>query len=141
MSLPISPSELLMDYLKKNVDDSILDPNNIFVGPATKEAIEAGCLEIAEAGSPKMEPPILIWLRAQLRAVGPDLDTADKIGHHIRELVDQKYRIEATDSLDRTYLIHLVRVVSAPSHHWDSTISWESLQFAEMMVGLQALSE
>lgn len=137
--LPISPAELLRDFLRTNVNPEILDPDNIVIGPATEDQIKDGCVELVNAGMPKEEPPLLVWIRAQIRSVAPTLYRADVIGQHVREVAHYKNRITARDHLGRQYLIHSVKVVAGPSHHWDSAVTWETLQFAEMMVGTQAL--
>lgn len=139
-TLPISPAELLQNYLKDNVDPEILNPDNITVGPANADQIRDGCIELVNAGMPKEEPPILVWIRAQIRSVGPSLYRADVLGQHVRQVLHYKNRITAHDHLGREWLIHSVKVVAGPSHHWDSAVTWETLQFAEMMVGTQALT-
>lgn len=142
---PISPAELMKDYLDKHVDAAVIVPENIAVGPVNKEMIDAGCIELVDAGMPKQEPPGLVWVRSAIRCIGPTLDRVDVIGRHIWSICSNKNRVTASmynpdGSVRDTYLIHVMKVVAGPSHHFDSEITWESLQFTEMMVGTTALA-
>ncbi len=137
--MPISPSELLRDLLVREADPAIIP--HIVVGPANKTQIDEGVVELVDAGMPKQEPPGLVWVRNQIRCIGPSLDRVDAMGRHIWEVANWRNRITATmASTSRTYLIHVLKVSAGPSHHWDTAITWESLLFAEMMVGIQPLA-
>lgn len=133
----ISPAELVQDILTR-LGEPNYAPGGIVVGPLTDAAQQAGGVSITQAGLPNVERYVPIqWMRCQIRALAPTLDLADRLGQATqRNLHNMPNRVVARmASTDRRYLIHLSAVTAGPSQHYDSPETWESLLFAEIMIG------
>lgn len=142
MTAPISPSELLMTYLKAQVDPLIVDPANIVVGPANRAQQEAGVVELVDAGMPRLETfPGVVWVRSQVRILHTTLARVDTIGRHVYDFLVNRNRIEVVQpSTGSRYLIHAITLAAGPSKHWDTPVTYEELMFAELMVGTEAVA-
>ena len=136
----ISPAELLADTLNRLAVPGFA-PAGAVVGPASDAQQQAGVVEMVEAGLPTVEryAPIQ-WMRAQLRCLAPTLSEADTIAHRVQVELHGKVRIVARmASTDHRYLIHLCNITAGPSQHYDTPETWESLLFAELMIGTEPL--
>lgn len=130
-----SPAELLKDFLDDNVDATLV-PNGAVVGGADDEEQQGGVIALMDAGDTKRElyAPLL-WKRVQVRCMGPTLDAADQIGNHAFDLLHNQRWLVLSDYLGRQFFVHGIYCSAGPSHHIDSTETWESLLFANVTVG------
>jgi hypothetical protein len=75
-----------------------------------------------------------------VRCLGPDLDTADFISQCVQRDIHGTVRKACYQaSLDSWFLIHLCNITSGPSMHYDSPEVWETLLFAELLIGEEVL--
>jgi hypothetical protein len=131
----VSPAELAMIFLNKSIDRDIC-PAGAVVGGADDEQQQQGVVALMDAGDAKTELYVpLLWKRIQIRCMGPGLDVVDRIGNHVDALLHGKYRLRLADGAGREWLVHSIFVATGPSHHIDSTETYESLLFATICVG------
>lgn len=136
----ISPAELVADILKRLGWTGL--EWKVVIGPATDAQQQSGVVSVVAAGLPRVElyTPVT-WLRAQMRCLHPTLEGADTIAHTVQRDLHQRGRTVARmASTDRRYLIHLCNVTVGPSMHYDSPETWETLLFAELMIGAESLN-
>lgn len=136
----ISPAELIRDVLVRLSDPEIA-PGGIVVGPANDSQQQAGVVSIVDAGMPTVElyTPV-ISVRTQVRCLAGTLDMSDRIVRGCQRWLDGRSRVLARQaSTDRKYLIHYINVVAGPSMHYDSPETWETLLFAEVSIGTEAV--
>lgn len=133
--LPISPSELLKVVLEDESNPQILP--YVVVGGADDTQQNAGVVSIMDAGTAKPELYVpLLWVRAQLRCIGPNLAAVDAIGRHIYDVLHNHGRkVVEQPSTGNTYLIHGIYIGTGPSHHFDSAETYEDLLFATVCIG------
>lgn len=134
----ISPAEITRDVLRRWCDPDIA-PEGVVVGPADDDMQQGGVVSITPAGLPKPElyTP-LQWMRCQIRCLAGTLDLAETIGQAVQRDLHGRGRTRARmASTDRWYLVHLINVVAGPSAHYDSPETWETLLFAEVLIGTQ----
>lgn len=136
----ISPAELVADILTR-LSDPELAPAGVVVGPANDTMQQAGVVSVVAAGLPVIERYTpLQWLRAQVRCLAGTLELADRIAQGVqRDLHGRGRTIARMASTDQRYLVHLVNCVAGPSMHYDSPETWETLLFAELMIGTEPL--
>jgi hypothetical protein len=136
----ISPAELVKDILDRLCLPGIA-PAGIIVGPATDEQQQAGVVQIMQAGLPVVELYVPVQhMRCQLRCLTGQLGQADTISFRVQSQLHQRKRtIGRMKSTDQRFLIHLCNITSGPSMHYDSSETWETLLFAELMIGTQPL--
>jgi len=142
ITAPISPAELVGDLITRYGTISGLTlPSTeqvpaVVIGAATDAQQQGGVVQLMAAGLPVIEKYLpLQWHRAQIRCLGPDLDTSDflaqtvfaDINGLVRKLVYQA-------SNDSWYLMHLCNVTAGPSMHYDTEETKESLLFAEILL-------
>jgi hypothetical protein len=131
----ISPAELVMIWLNENMDRDIV-PAGAVVGGADDEQQQFGCVALMDAGDAKQELYVpLLWKRIQIRCMGPGLAEVDRIGNHVDALLHGRERMVCADAAGREWLVHSIFVASGPSHHIDSTETWESLLIGTICVG------
>jgi hypothetical protein len=143
IAAPISPAELAADLITRyggTVGNTLPETGQVVlvkVGPASDEEQQAGIISIMAAGLPMVEKYTPIqWMRAQLRCIGPDLDTADFLAQCVqRDIHGVIRKLCYQASSDSWYLIHLCNITAGPSMHYDSPETWETLLFAELMIG------
>ncbi len=136
----ISPAELVHDLLSR-LGDPDLAPAGVIVGPANDAQQQAGVVSITAAGLPLEERYLpLQWMRAQIRCLAGTLEQADSLAQGVqRDLHGRTRTILRMASTDQRYLLHLANVTSGPSYHYDSPETWETLLFAEILIGNQPL--
>lgn len=137
----ISPAELTADLLRRKLSTALV-PGGVIVGPANDDQQQAGCVQLAIAGRPKLEKYApLIWVRAQLRCVSETLEHAERICMASDVALTRVTREEAQmDSTGDRYLVHLANVTAGGSMHYDSPETWEELLFAELLVGTDPIT-
>lgn len=134
-SVRVSPSELLMKFINDNADGDVLPAGSV-VGPADDDMQQQGVISLMDAGDTKREDYApLLWKRVQVRCMGPSLEKCDDIGQWAFELLNDQRWLELADERGRVWFVHLITVTVGPSHHFDSTETWESLMFANVTVG------
>lgn len=141
--LPLSPAEVAYDMLDRygsTIGAEIPDKDTLvtaIVGPANDTQQQGGCISFMGAGLPVIEKYTPIqWHRAQARCLAGDLATADYISSLVQRDMHDKQRLLCYQaSNDSWYLVHLSNVVAGPSMHFDSAETWETLLFAELMIG------
>lgn len=138
----ISPALLIRDILVR------IDPIGVpvVVGPATDAQQQSGVVSLVDAGLPVVEDYVaVVWTRAQMRCLHGTLIGAEHISRAIQRVLTGRGRTLArqdvvtalgvsTGAYDE-YLVHLCRVTAGPSMHYDSPETWETLLFAEVMLG------
>lgn len=137
----ISPSELVADVLNR-LGRPDLAPHGAVVGPADNPQQQEGVIQMVAAGLPVVEryTPVQ-WMRCQMRCLAGSLDHADTISQRVMNELNQKQRVVGRmASTDRRYLIHLMNITAGPSMHFDSAETWETLVFAEIMIGTDPIS-
>lgn len=132
---PVSPAEILRVVLLDERDASIVP--HVVVGGADDVQQNDGCCSIMDAGASKEELYVsLLWMRAQLRCVGPDLATVDVMGRHLWDVLHNHGRkVVQQPSTGYSYLVHGIYISGAPSHHFDSAETFENLLFATVGIG------
>jgi len=137
MAAPVSPSELLKSVLDQELPSELI-PQGVVIGSASDAQIQGGCISLMDAGQPQREAYLpLVSVRAQIRCLAPTLDHIDRIARGVYDRLDQRGRVVAIQrSTDEEYLIHRINVAVGPSFHRDSEENWESLLFAELLIGL-----
>lgn len=135
------PTELVKIFIEDNSDESVL-PGGVFVGAAPDDAQQAGCVSLADAGSskPEEENARLLWKRVQVRAMGPTLWKAERVGKHAFDLLRQQRWLTITDSNGHTWMVHGIYITASPSQHVDSPETWEVLGFINITVGADPVS-
>lgn len=131
----VSPSELLMIFLNEEMDRAIV-PAGAVVGGADDEQQQAGCVALMDAGNAKNElyTP-LFWKRVQVRCMHNQLSAVDTIGNHVNDLLHEQQYLVMTDASGKQWFVHSIFVSTGPSHHIDSSETYESLLFATICVG------
>lgn len=134
MSSPLSPSELLREY----IIDNWADPkgSTVVVGGATDEQQECGVIALADAGFAKAEKYApLVWPRVQMRCVARTLERAEFIARQMYDLLHPVDNVQVIQpSSSDTWVIKQITVGAGPSMHFDSKETWEVLLFAEMVI-------
>lgn len=141
--LPLSPAEVAFDLLSRygsTIGAEIPNSTSLVtavVGPANDEQQQGGVVSFMGAGLPVIEKYTPVqWHRAQMRCLAGDLATADYISSLVQRDVHGIVRkVCYQSSNDSWYLVHLSNVVAGPSMHFDSAETWETLLFAELMIG------
>lgn len=142
-TLPLSPAEVAFDLLSRygsTIGAEIPDSAALVVavvGPANDTQQQGGVVSFMGAGLPIIEKysPVQ-WHRAQMRCLAGDLSTADYIAGLVqRDIHGLVRKVCYQASNDSWYLVHLSNVVAGPSMHFDSAETWETLLFAELMIG------
>lgn len=136
----ISPAELMHDVLTRLCMPDIA-PAGVVVGPANDAAQQAGVVSVVAAGLPEEDRygPTQ-WMRCQFRCLAPTLEMADRIAQSVMRDVHGRVRTVARmASIDKRFLIHLCNVTAGPSMHYDSPETWETLLFAEVMIGTEPI--
>ncbi len=135
----ISPAELIADVLKRltlvGLEWSIVS------GPATDKQQQAGVVQMVDAGLPVVELYVpTVTVRTQIRCLHGTLDIADTIARAtVAALHGRGRTVARMKSTDRRYLIHYINITSGPSMHYDSAETWETLLFAESLIGTDPL--
>lgn len=134
----ISPAELVADIINRlGVPGEI--PAGAVVGPANHDQQQAGVASIMAGGLPTIEKYTpLQWHRTQIRCLAPTLAEADRISQAVFRQIggDSPVRLVAYQaSTGDRYLVHLINVTAGPSMHYDSIETYETLLFAELMIG------
>lgn len=132
----ISPAELVADVLRRLGDPDVA-PAGIVVGPANDSQQQRGVVSVVSGGLPTIDKysPVQ-WMRAQVRCLAGSLENADRIAQSVyRDLNGKQRFVGRMASTDQKYLIHLCNIGSGPSMHFDSPETWETLLFAELMIG------
>jgi hypothetical protein len=141
---PISPAELTADLIRRYGSAVTNEGYALVVGPANDTQQQGGVISLMAAGLPVIEKYApLQWHRTQARCIAGDLGTADIIAQLVqrdihgvsRKLCFQTPNPAYPEDTGRWFLVHLVNVTAGPSHHYDSPETWESLLFAELMIG------
>lgn len=147
--LPVQPVELLLILLTRDVNPSIVVGTNdagqyqpVWVGGADNTAQQSGCVVLMPGGTTQMNPHLpLKYERIQVRCMAHSIYQATQIGNHVYDLLHVRHReIVTQPSTGNRYLIHHTQCVAAPSGHWDSATTWESLAFYEIVVHTQPIS-
>ena len=135
---PVSPSELLKSVLDQELPSELIS-GGVVIGSASDAQIQSGCISLMDAGQPQREAYLpLVSVRAQIRCLAPTLEHIDRIARGVYDRLDQRGRVVAVQrSTDEEYLIHRINVAVGPSFHRDSEENWESLLFAELLIGLE----
>ena len=136
----LSPAEIAADMLSRWGDPD-LAPSGVVVGPANDAAQQSGVVSVVAGGLPSIEKYVPVqWLRAQFRCLAPTLESADRIAQGVMRDMNGKVRKRCRmASTDRWYLVHLSNVTAGPSMHYDSPETYETLLFAELMIGTDPL--
>jgi hypothetical protein len=94
------------------------------------------------AGLPVLEKYVDVqWMRCQMRCLAGTLDVAETISQKVYRALNGRGRTVARmASTDQRYLVHLINITAGPSMHYDSPETWETLLFAELMIGTQAIT-
>jgi len=134
---PVSPSELLRDILLREIPVALI-PGGVAIGSMADSQVKLGCISLMDAGQPGMEEYTpLVHVRAQIRCLAPSLEHVDRIVRVVWSRVQGRNRtIARQDSTSLEFLIHRMRVSAGPSMHRDSPENWETLLFAELLIGL-----
>ena len=137
----IYTDELVADVLNR-LGWPDLAPAGVVIGPATDAQQQSGGVSVLGAGLPVVERYLpLQWMRAQVRCIAATLEEADHISFMVnRELHGRTRTIARQSSTDQRFLVHLSNVIAGPSMHYDSTETWETLLFAELLIGTQPIS-
>lgn len=137
----ISPAELVADALTRWGDPN-LAPGGVVVGPSNDTQQQLGVISITAAGLPTVERYVpIVWMRAQIRCLAGTLDQAEQLAQGVQRNLHARIRLRCRQkSTDSWYLIHQANITAGPSMHYDSPETWESLLFAEVMIGTQPLS-
>lgn len=136
----ISPAELIKDALERWGAPN-LAPYGVVVGPTTDAQQQGGVASVTAAGLPLVEKYApLQWMRAQVRCLHGTLDGAEQIAQAVYRDLNGRGRMKARmRSTDAWYLIHLANITAGPSYHYDSPETWETLLFAEILIGSEKL--
>jgi hypothetical protein len=137
---PVSPAELAADILNR-LGPPDLAAHGAVVGPATDVQQQEGVIQLVAAGLPVLEKYVDVqWMRCQMRCLAATLDMAETISQKVYTEMNGRGRtIGRMASTDQRYLIHLVNITAGPSMHYDSPETWETLLFAELMIGTQPI--
>lgn len=140
-STVVSPAELLKIFIDTYADQDVL-PAGAVVGGADDNEQQAGVVAIMDAGNTKNElyAPLL-WKRCQLRCMAGSLYDVDKIGNYVFQLLNDQQNLVMQDSQDVKWFVHGIYCTTGPSHHIDSSETWESLLFANITVGSNPIPE
>lgn len=139
---PISPVELVADLITRygttvgNIVPQTGKAAALVVGAASDVQQQGGVISVVAAGLPVVEKYVpLQWMRAQIRCLGPDSDTAELLGQCVqRDIHGEVRKLCYQKSADSWYLIHLCNVTAGPSMHFDSAETQETLLFAEVLI-------
>lgn len=137
----VSPAELVADVLNR-LGRPDMATHGAVVGPANNAQQQEGVIQMVAAGLPVVEryTPVQ-WMRCQMRCLAGSLDHADTISQRVMNELNGKQRVIARmASTNRRYLVHLMTVTAGPSMHFDSSETWETLVFAEIMIGTEPIS-
>lgn len=137
----LSPAELVADVLNRLGRPDIA-PHGCIVGPANNVQQQEGVIQMVAAGLPVVDlyTPTQ-WMRCQMRCLAGTLDDAEKISQRIKADFHERQRtIGRMASTNRRYLIHIMNITAGPSMHFDSSETWETLVFAEIMIGTDPIS-
>lgn len=137
----ISPAELAGDILRR-LGPPGLAPAGVVTGPANDDQQQRGVISIMQAGLPTIElyTPVQ-WMRCQIRCLAGTLAEADQISFGVNAFLHGRGRtVGRMASTDHRYLVHMINVVAGPSMHYDSPETWETLLFAELMIGTDPLT-
>lgn len=134
----ISPAELVADLLNRWGDPEIA-PAGVIVGPTNNPQQQAGVISVTAAGMPSVSKYTPTqWMRAQVRCLAGDLSLAESIAQGVLRDLNGQVRLRCRmRSTDQWYLVHLANVTAGPSMHYDSPETWETLLFAEIMLGTE----
>lgn len=141
---PISPAALTRDLITRYGEVVVNEGYTVVVGPANDAQQQAGVISLMAAGLPVIEKYApLQWHRAQARCLAGTLDVADVLAQSVQRDIHGQVRklcFQAPNDLypedtGQWFLIHLTNVVVGPSMHFDSPETWETLMFAELMIG------
>jgi len=141
---PISPAELTRDLITRYGEVIVNEGYTVKVGPANDTEQQAGVISLMSAGLPMIEKYApLQWYRAQARCLAGDLATADLLAQAVqrdvhgrgRSLCFQTANPAYPDDTGQWFLIHMANITVGPSMHYDSPETWETLMFAELMIG------
>lgn len=136
---PISPAEILKNYLQANVVPTIVAIENIVVGPLGKEQQETGGISLANDGLPVEQPGLpVVWLRARIRVLASQYEKQDEISRHVWELCKSRNRVIVRDAYGRDWLVHVLKIIAGPSDRKDANVE-EGLMFVHMMIGTEPL--
>lgn len=140
MDTAVSPAELAADILNRLGPPDIA-AHGAVVGPATDAQQQEGVIQLVAAGLPVLEKYVdLQWMRCQMRCLAGTLDTAETISQKVYAEMNGRGRtIGRMASTDQRYLVHLINITAGPSMHYDSPETWETLLFAELMIGTQPI--
>jgi hypothetical protein len=132
----ISPAEIVADMLNRYGDPEIA-PAGIVIGPSNHAQQQAGVVSITAAGMPVVNKYLpLQSMRAQIRCLAGTLELAEAIAQAVLRDTNGKVRMRCRQaSTDQWYLVHLSNVTAGPSMHYDSAETWETLLFAELLIG------
>lgn len=135
----VSPAELMKIFLDGQLDEE-LAPAGAVVGGANDAQQQQGVVAIMDGGATKEDDSDILWRRCQIRCMAPSLDHVDDLGNHAYDLLHGQRWLEIEDSRGYTYFVHSIYCSTSPSHHIDSTETWESLLFATIAVGSDPVS-
>jgi hypothetical protein len=137
----ISPVEIAADIIRTKTSDLSMAVGGVVIGPASDEQMQAGVAQIVPAGMPVLDKygPIQ-WSRIQIRCLAPTAELADRIAQAIYADNHSRPRtLGYQASVDKNFLVHLFNITAGPSMHYDSPETWETLLFAEVMIGTAPL--
>lgn len=134
-STVVSPAKLLKIFITDNASREIV-PHGAVVGGADDVEQQAGVVALMDAGNTKDElyAPLL-WKRVQVRCMGGSLYQADQIGNHVFWLLHGQRWMVMEDEAEFLWFVHGIHCTAGPSHHIDSSETWENLFFANITVG------
>jgi hypothetical protein len=135
------PTELVKVFIEDNTDETSV-PGGVYVGAAPDDAQQQGCVSLADAGSskPEDEGVRLLWKRVQVRAMGPTLWEAERVGKYVFDLLRSQRWLTITDSNGHTWMVHGIYITASPSQHMDSPETWEVLGFINITIGADPVS-
>lgn len=137
----ISPVEIAADIIRTKTPDLSMAGGGVVIGPASDAQQQAGVAQIVPAGMPVLDKygPVQ-WSRIQIRCLAPTAELADRIAQAIYEENHSRGRtLGHQASLNKDFLVHLFNITAGPSMHYDSPETWETLLFAEIMIGTAPL--
>lgn len=133
-----SPALMMKRLLDDELDAGVI-PGGVFVGGADDDAQQAGCVALMDAGSVRTDDAPLLWKRIQIRCMGRSLLQVDGIGNHVYSILKRVSQETLTrqyeDEDGYLWLVHGAYPSTEPSHHIDSSETWESLLFGVVKVG------
>ncbi len=140
--MSVDVPELTRELLRRDTGVTLQAPGGVVVGPAGAEAIEAGCVVVAEGGTP--EPVLEVSMVARsvsVRCVATELDYAARIAEAVNRVLNDegaRRRVVHQPSDGKQYLVHLSFVTSGPTQaEPEVEETYEMMLTATLKVGTQ----